>query len=323
VPVYAKGSSFGTVTKNKAEFNALAQTAKLGIVRRECTDCVATHNDVYFRRKKNPESYDYWDGLLITWRGDVGFHTDFDIYSSYDDAIKDKNPWNACNGNDPGVGFPRDCGPTKQVGGQWTGIQRDARHNYRFSVFTTGSVPKVKATVFKTTTITFNDGGAFKNRMYTEICPKAASYMVELYRREVNGKCEEYMKFENQAQFEQYKRNNWCWASQSIIDDFAKSASDTGYSDMNEDQFLDKKKDAEKVIAACKEPFPFPKPDNNKICYRDLDWASYGRLGYWGKDNCVCGDGICEKEAGAALAATTEPHRSAWQSSCTVTQCPL
>jgi len=176
--------------------------------------------------------------------------------------------------------------------------------------------------VFKTTTITFNDE-AFKSTMYTEICPKAASYMVECYRREVDGKCEEYMKFENQAQFEQYIRNDFFWASKALLDSFRESATYTGYSDMNEDQFLNEKKDAEKVIAACKEPFPFPKPDNNKICYRDLNWATYLRLGYWGKDNCVCGDQICEKEAGAALAATQEPWRSAWQSSCTVTQCPL
>jgi hypothetical protein len=49
---------------------------------------------------------------------DNEFHTDFDIYSSVDDARSGSNPWTFCNFSDQPqpnhftVGFPRDCGPT-------------------------------------------------------------------------------------------------------------------------------------------------------------------------------------------------------------------
>ena len=40
--------------------------------------------------------------LLETWR-DYDFHNSFDIYSTFDDAQSDKNAWQRCNGQDPGV----------------------------------------------------------------------------------------------------------------------------------------------------------------------------------------------------------------------------
>ena len=55
----------------------------------------------------------YWSSKSNT------IHKDFDIYSSLDDAKNDKNPWKFCNYDDKGVGFPRDCGPTKLVGNNW------------------------------------------------------------------------------------------------------------------------------------------------------------------------------------------------------------
>jgi hypothetical protein len=47
------------------------------------------------------------------------FNVDFKLYSSVLDAEQDKNPWKFCNGDDPGVGFPRDCGPTGNVPSKW------------------------------------------------------------------------------------------------------------------------------------------------------------------------------------------------------------
>ena len=52
---------------------------------------------------------------------------DFDIYSSYADALHNRNPWNWCNYNDRGVGFPRDCGPRGPVGGQWNSWSRNRK----------------------------------------------------------------------------------------------------------------------------------------------------------------------------------------------------
>merc|ERR1712167_549450 len=41
------------------------------------------------------------------------------LYSSTTDAEADRNPWKFCNYNDPGVGFPRDCGKNGKVNRQW------------------------------------------------------------------------------------------------------------------------------------------------------------------------------------------------------------
>ena len=48
---------------------------------------------------------------LITSRTVVG--------STYQDAMDDSNAWQYCNYDDGGVGFPRDCGRSSGVGGQW------------------------------------------------------------------------------------------------------------------------------------------------------------------------------------------------------------
>ena len=46
-------------------------------------------------------------------------NTDYKLYNNIEDAIKNTNSWSSCNYNDPGVGFPRDCGKSGLVGGRW------------------------------------------------------------------------------------------------------------------------------------------------------------------------------------------------------------
>ena len=88
------------------------------IVRRQCDDCGRSHKDIYFKRRTNPYHFDLWSQMLITWssRGNR-FHRDFDIFSSFSDALHDRNPWRACNYNDYRwkIGFPRDCGAARLV----------------------------------------------------------------------------------------------------------------------------------------------------------------------------------------------------------------
>jgi len=70
---------------------------------------------------------------MVTWR-DVNFHLDFDIYNSLDEALSDKNAWQYCNGHDPNIGFPRDCGPGSRVPDQWTSLIHEGKNHYRWSV---------------------------------------------------------------------------------------------------------------------------------------------------------------------------------------------
>ncbi len=44
---------------------------------------------------------------------------DFKLFSNLNDAKTDKNAWKFCMFNDPGVGFPRDCGPTGGISNRW------------------------------------------------------------------------------------------------------------------------------------------------------------------------------------------------------------
>ena len=53
---------------------------------------------------------------------DNEIHSDFDIYSSLNDAINDQNPWQYCSFDDSDVGFPRHCSPTGAVEGLWTSL---------------------------------------------------------------------------------------------------------------------------------------------------------------------------------------------------------
>jgi hypothetical protein len=85
---------------------------------------VASHRDIYYRRFDTeglPREVNLFDILKNNWFDRFGntFNDDFKLYSTYSDAVADSGAWAFCNFNDPGVGFPRDCGPIRLVGGQW------------------------------------------------------------------------------------------------------------------------------------------------------------------------------------------------------------
>merc|ERR1711920_1050068 len=133
------------------DFNRLFQQGRLGIARRECPFCTGTHKDVYFRRKREPHLYDAFEGLMVTWR-DTNFHVDFDIYSTLEDAIADQNPWQWCNGHDPNIGFPRDCGPASRVPSQWNSLTRGGKSQYTWSVQLQTSTTSTTRSTSTTTT---------------------------------------------------------------------------------------------------------------------------------------------------------------------------
>eukprot|EP00929_Paragymnodinium_shiwhaense_P081613 TRINITY_DN4275_c0_g1_i11.p2 TRINITY_DN4275_c0_g1~~TRINITY_DN4275_c0_g1_i11.p2 ORF type:complete len:227 (+),score=30.52 TRINITY_DN4275_c0_g1_i11:34-714(+) len=107
-------------------------TSKKNIVscRPPCKTKTAKGQEIRWRRQASFEAYQV---LLVTWR-DSNFHTDFDIYSSLDDAIADTKAWTFCNADDTGIGFPRDCGPSAAVGGQWTSLTRGGQANFAYYI---------------------------------------------------------------------------------------------------------------------------------------------------------------------------------------------
>lgn len=139
VTLYSRGT-FGSASNSQAVFNAMVQQSS-GIIRRDCVDCPATHQTIYYVRKVGLRSWDAYTDLLITWPDPTasGWHTNYDLYSTLNDATSNQNAWQFCNGADAAnkVGFPRDCGPTGAVGHTWISLTHGAtRVNYKFSVLT-------------------------------------------------------------------------------------------------------------------------------------------------------------------------------------------
>jgi hypothetical protein len=101
-------------------------------LRRRCPACSSpAHQDIYYRRLNDPGGVlpgglnllstvkNYWTTSYNQ------FNIDFALYSTYEDALDDTNRWGFCNFSNQ-LGFPRDCGPTGAVGGQWNNFLNDA-----------------------------------------------------------------------------------------------------------------------------------------------------------------------------------------------------
>lgn len=94
------------------------------MLERTCPSCGAQHQTIVYKRLTDPGTIDFRKLMLQDWfnsppGGSNVLNTDFALFSSRDDAAADTNPWAFCNYNDGGVGFPRDCGVSSFVGGQW------------------------------------------------------------------------------------------------------------------------------------------------------------------------------------------------------------
>merc|ERR1711862_1081216 len=87
--MYAKGT-FGNFNPGPAKFNELFKASHMGILRRQCMWCRRPYKDIYFRWKSNPAMFDAWKGLMETW-SDNGFKSDFSLFSTLNDALRDTN----------------------------------------------------------------------------------------------------------------------------------------------------------------------------------------------------------------------------------------
>jgi len=127
---------FGMLDVSKDKFNELAR--KTGVLRRVCNDCAADYQNIVYVRLTMIDTFDYYENMLIVWSDtDNKMGTDFNLYSTMDDARAGANPWEFCNYNDYGaqIGFPRDCGPTRPTGWQWNSFKHSGtRQSYVYYV---------------------------------------------------------------------------------------------------------------------------------------------------------------------------------------------
>jgi len=108
----------------RAEFNRKARNAEYIRYR------TPKIGDAVYKRKTPWGAVEPYELFVNFWSIKKGneFHKDFDIYSSFEEAEKDENRWLFCNGDDKGVGFPRDCGATKKKIWRWFAFPKTSTH---------------------------------------------------------------------------------------------------------------------------------------------------------------------------------------------------
>jgi len=141
---YGKGV-FEQIDQNPALWNADSENTKQNgrwdnppfYVRRLCHDCAESHQDIIYKRLTEvPSDMDLQDLFLANWfdkNNNLG--VDFKLYSTFEDAQNDTNEWEFCNYNDPGIGFPRDCGPALATIFQWNSVTRGGKNDIAYYVW--------------------------------------------------------------------------------------------------------------------------------------------------------------------------------------------
>jgi hypothetical protein len=112
-------------------------------VRRVCKSCNRdSHKDVIYKRLTSGGTISFKNLFLANWfsnpegEGSNIRGSDFNLFSSLEDAVNNANPWTYCNYNDQGIGFPRDCGPTGWVPGQWNSVRRGGQSDFAYYLHT-------------------------------------------------------------------------------------------------------------------------------------------------------------------------------------------
>lgn len=112
---------------NKNRFNEGSTTSRTkdnignihyGIIWRTCENCVGQMRDIFYKRltpwnMTNDELKQLFNG---TWNtSNNKFNVDYQLYSTYSDALNQTKPWEYCSDLDSAGGFPGTCGPKGSV----------------------------------------------------------------------------------------------------------------------------------------------------------------------------------------------------------------
>ena len=101
-------------------FNRMFWDSPDHILKRVCSNCRDSHREIYYKRLTKLNSFDLYS-YTDNWRSrDNVLGKDFNLYSTYEDAINNRNRWRYCNYDDQNIGMFRDCGPNGAVAHEWT-----------------------------------------------------------------------------------------------------------------------------------------------------------------------------------------------------------
>jgi hypothetical protein len=111
IPIVSRGSDFGTVNLGESEFNRLFHASPNKIIKRWCADCSHSHQQIFYKRLTGLNTFEPYTYMLQSWvEADNVMGTDFELYSTYHDALAGTNAWQFCS-FDGATGFPHNCGP--------------------------------------------------------------------------------------------------------------------------------------------------------------------------------------------------------------------
>ena len=145
--VYSNGASYGSYDAGKdltdrlfALSNEISADYLGRIFARDCFDCASeAHRLIYYKRLTPlPRAFSIYDYMTSNFiEIDNQLSVDFDIYSSYEDAVSETNKWVFCGfGNSStSIGFPGTCGPTAAPAAvQWSSFGGGGVSNYAYYV---------------------------------------------------------------------------------------------------------------------------------------------------------------------------------------------
>merc|ERR1712176_1446454 len=129
----------GTMISSNTEPSKWNDIKEGSYVRRVCKSCYRdSHKDIIYKRLTGEGTINFKNLFLANWfsnpQGD-GTNirgSDFNLFSSMEDALNDANPWTYCNYNDQGIGFPRDCGPTGWIPSEWNSVRRGGQKDFAY-----------------------------------------------------------------------------------------------------------------------------------------------------------------------------------------------
>jgi len=112
-------------------------------IRRVCKSCSrSSHKDIIYKRLTSKGEIDFRDLFLSNWYSDPAGagknirNMDFNLFSTFENAQNNENPWTFCNYNDGGIGFPRDCGPTGHISSEWNSMRRGGETDFSYYLYT-------------------------------------------------------------------------------------------------------------------------------------------------------------------------------------------
>ena len=122
----SKGS-FGNSDLGEETFNRLFWQSPNQIIKRLCPSCHHDYQKIFYRRYTSTNSFKPYSYMRHGWNETYNrLHTDFDIFSTYEDALTATEPWQFCNFDEQGIGFPRDCGKAGPHQNQWNSWIRES-----------------------------------------------------------------------------------------------------------------------------------------------------------------------------------------------------